>query len=154
MGCPPTRTGWGSPSPREETAEEYLIHSRRYASCVHAGGFSCLLMLLGERAVVGKKVVLLRSHRCGISTTPCDNSFFYFQIFGRHKSFCGATDTSVMDFWWCLPFWFQSQGLFKDLVFIKTWHILYFCVMQLEVLCVFPFHSTLIHLSLELCTVL
>ena len=28
-----------------------------------------------------------------------------------------------------------------------------FCVVQLEVICMFPFHSTLIHLSWEFCTV-
>ena len=33
-------------TPREETAEEHLKHGGRYASCVHAGGFFCLILIL------------------------------------------------------------------------------------------------------------
>ena len=28
--------------------------------------------------------------------------FIFLKFFGGHKSFHGATDTSVLDFWWCL----------------------------------------------------
>ena len=34
---------------------------------------------------------------------------FFFLIFGGHKSFCGATDTPVLDFWWCLT-WVSKPG--------------------------------------------
>ena len=27
----------------------------------------------------------------------------FFLKIGGHKSFCGATDTPILDFWWCLP---------------------------------------------------
>ena len=37
---PPARTGWGYPP--EGTVDEYLIRGGQYASCVHAGGLSCL----------------------------------------------------------------------------------------------------------------
>ena len=30
---------------------------------------------------------------------------------GGHQSFCGATDTPALDFWWCL-LWVQSQDAF------------------------------------------
>ena len=33
----------------------------------------------------------------------------FFKIFGRHKSFCGATDTPVLDFWWHMP-WVSKPG--------------------------------------------
>ena len=53
-GGTPARSGWGythwaglpsppPPTPREATAEEYLIHGGRYASSVHAAGLSCCL---------------------------------------------------------------------------------------------------------------
>ena len=36
--------------------------------------------------------------------------FFFFFFFGGHESFfSGATDTSVLDFWWCLP-WVSKPG--------------------------------------------
>ena len=52
------RTGWGYlpywdwigfPPPSLETPQqgEHLLRSRRYASCVHAGGLSCLILLSG-----------------------------------------------------------------------------------------------------------
>ena len=42
---PPSKTGWGNPpSPHQEIeqhSEQHLLRDGRYASCVHAGGFSC-----------------------------------------------------------------------------------------------------------------
>ena len=44
-GYPPTpsKSGWGTPPPRQETDQhrEHLLRGGRYASCVHAGGLSC-----------------------------------------------------------------------------------------------------------------
>ena len=37
-GVPPTMAGWGTPLHQHS---EHLLHSGRYASCVHAGGLSC-----------------------------------------------------------------------------------------------------------------
>ena len=52
-GVPPSRTGWGiphpdldwPPPPHQETEQhsEHLLHGRQYASCVNAGGLSCLV---------------------------------------------------------------------------------------------------------------
>ena len=36
--------------------------------------------------------------------------FDYFSIW--HKSFCGATDTPVLDFWWRLPWFLEWAALF------------------------------------------
>ena len=45
-GTPPFRTGWGTPPPppHQETEQhsDHLLRGGRYASCVHAGGLSCL----------------------------------------------------------------------------------------------------------------
>ena len=30
------------------------------------------------------------------------SNFFFKKLFGGHESFCGATDTAVLDFWWYL----------------------------------------------------
>ena len=38
---PPARSGWGGTQLGQQ--KEYSLHGRRYASCVHAGGLSCLL---------------------------------------------------------------------------------------------------------------
>ena len=38
------RTGWGTLLPPDRTAEEYLLRSGRYASCVHAGGLLLLIV--------------------------------------------------------------------------------------------------------------
>ena len=59
---PPVRTGWGYPPPPSELDEgipppthpcqeteqqsQYLLRGGRYASCVHAGGLSCLIYIL------------------------------------------------------------------------------------------------------------
>ena len=39
-GTPPARSGWGGTQLGQH--KEYLLHGGRYASCVHAGGLSCL----------------------------------------------------------------------------------------------------------------
>ena len=44
-GTPPARSGWGGTLPggtQLGQQKEYSLHGRRYASCVHAGGLSCL----------------------------------------------------------------------------------------------------------------
>ena len=47
---PPIETGWGTPgqdwmesSPCQETDQHsgYLLHGKRYTSCIYAGGLSC-----------------------------------------------------------------------------------------------------------------
>ena len=44
LGYPslPARSGWGTPPPGTEQQSEYLLCGGWYASCVHAGGRSCL----------------------------------------------------------------------------------------------------------------
>ena len=43
-GTPLVTTGWGKAPPRTEQ-QEYVVHGGQYASCVHAGGLSCLLFI-------------------------------------------------------------------------------------------------------------
>ena len=40
---------------------------------------------------------------------PINTILFFLKFFGGHESFCGATDTPVLDFWWCLP-WVSKPG--------------------------------------------
>ena len=40
-GIPPAKDGVLPPPPRIEHHMKYLIHSGRYAYCVHTGGLSC-----------------------------------------------------------------------------------------------------------------
>ena len=39
----------------------------------------------------------------------CANVYTFLKIFGGHESFCVATDTPVLDFWWDLP-WVSKPG--------------------------------------------
>ena len=42
------RSSWGGGSAKIGQHREYLLHGGRYASCVHAGGLSCLIMVTLE----------------------------------------------------------------------------------------------------------
>ena len=44
-GYPPARSGMGGGTQLGQQ-KEYSLHGGRYASCVHAGGLSCFILLL------------------------------------------------------------------------------------------------------------
>ena len=39
------------------------------------------------------------------------NAFLFFKKWEDISAFCGATDTPVLDFWWCLPFVSKSKWI-------------------------------------------
>ena len=52
-GYPPARARMGGGTQLGQQ-KEYSLHGGRYASCVHAGGLSCLILILTEfQAIVG-----------------------------------------------------------------------------------------------------
>ena len=66
-GTPPTRSGWGTPRPgldgggvppprpsldKTEQHSECLLRGGRCASCVHAGGLSCVDLFLGTQSLI------------------------------------------------------------------------------------------------------
>ena len=51
---------WGTPSPHTGQQMEYLIRGGRYASCVHAGGLSCVGSIIIGSVFIGLNNFTLR----------------------------------------------------------------------------------------------
>ena len=72
---------------------------------------------LGTRVLQYLIFISLNPHffkRFYVTITVKNVLLFFKTNFGEQESFCGATDTPVLYFWWCLP-WVS-----------RTWQILYF----------------------------
>ena len=94
-GCTLARDGvtliqrWGTPLPRIGQQMEYLIRGGRYASCVHAGGLSCLFMLFKAalqlhckvNSVIVSVVSKFKNNTQLFLKSMCYSSFYIFCCF-------------------------------------------------------------------------
>ena len=93
---PPVRTGWGYPpsgldgcTPHQKTEQqsEHLIHSGRYASCIHAGGLSYLYNFL--------RIASVRNCCCQIRKLTKATNFVFFTCQGYRKFIVRFTSISI-----------------------------------------------------------
>ena len=117
-----SRSRW-YPPPMIGKQREYLIRRGRYASCVHAGGLSCLMWLLfqalipivvsflHERQVIAYFLWLLNKH--------CD-------IVIRHIWVCKFSCLMYNNSFLCQYFWYYADSMFeeKGLTLLK---LIYIC---------------------------
>ena len=89
MGVPPPDLRWGTPPPQHS---EHLQRDGRYASCVHAGGSSCLNNNSGGSKGQGR-------------ASPRGQNFFIFMQFSRKNSQIVC---------WC-PLWLGAAWEILDL---------------------------------------
>ena len=91
----PIEAGWGYPLPPSGDLETEQLCCRRYASCVHAGGLSCLLLFLAQAKCRGVfcRVTVCQVYCWNISLQTCCPWFLvkvrngneYFWVILRRK---------------------------------------------------------------------
>ena len=56
---------------------------------------------------------------------------FFLKIFGGHESFCGATDTPVLDFWWHLLWVSKPEWVLPYLSLVEA-HVLHYTFPEIH----------------------